>query len=106
MTKAIGAYEYSKDTPEYTTAMLMSKHELERVYEKTEHAIFHIVELLNEFAVDNYKNLSKQQKVEYQDRYHWLACYLRHFRLGEDCLQIVKEVEVKILPDPYVEEHW
>lgn len=59
---------------------------LEGLYEKTDQAIFNILEKLDSTYRQLNRDLNDDEKATYHKRYIWLSKYLRHYRLKEDCI--------------------
>lgn len=64
---------------------------LKNLYEKLDEAIFHILEKLDFTYRQLSKNLTEEERAVYHRRYTWLSKYLRHYRLGEDCISTYSE---------------
>lgn len=76
---------------------------LDELYNMTDQAVFHILEKFDEHAKLFTEELDEENISLFHNRYEWLSCYLRHYRLGDDCLHITKNVYVEIDKDPYLE---
>lgn len=77
---------------------------LDYVYNITDQAMFHIIEKFNNLSSDIYDDLEVEEKELFQKRFEWVTAYLRHFRLGDDCLTITKEVEIYVGDDEEQEQ--
>lgn len=66
--------------------------ELDDMYEKTDQAIFFILEKFNGLHYHLYNQLPFKDKELFQKRYAWLTAYLRHMRLGDACIEITHEL--------------
>ena len=64
---------------------------LKNLYDKTDQAIFHIVQRFDEMSRDVVKNLDDESKEIFHDRYEALSAYIRHYRLGDKSLGVILE---------------
>ena len=60
---------------------------LKNVYEKTDQAVYHIIEKMDYVFKEIKVGMTTKEKVLFHKRYEWLVTYLRHYRLEEDCLK-------------------
>lgn len=65
---------------------------VKEIYEVTDQAVFHIVEKFSNVSGHSWTLLDEKDRKIFQKRYSWLTAYLRHCRLGEDCLKITEEL--------------
>jgi len=63
-----------------------AKEAIVNLYEKTDQAVYHIVEKFNEYSRGFFEDLEENDKALFHSRYEWLSNYLMHYRLGANCL--------------------
>ena len=75
--------------------------DLDEFYTKMDQAAYGIVERMNSVTREVMPYLTTEEKELLHKRYQWFTGFLRHFRLGEDCLHLIKEMEVFVELDQY-----
>ena len=73
--------------------------DLDQLYDKTDQAVYHVMEMMNEFSRKHFETLEHHEKLLLHERFQWITGYLKHYRLGDECLHLVQEVEIYIGDD-------
>ena len=92
---------FKKLTTEEREKIMAKKREeaisnLEYWYQKTDEGIFGMCEKLNLVSHQTFPYLTQEEKELFHKRYNWLVGFMRHFRLGDECLHLTKEVEILV----------
>lgn len=72
---------------------------LKELYDIVDQSQYHIMEKMNEFSRLYYYDLDEIEVTLFNTRYQWIVGFLKHYRLGDDCLNLIKETEIYIGDD-------